>query len=68
MLATHRSLCRPATGLALAACLLGVPLATTSTAGAAGVPSAQRVVPLENRYCDSGSGYDCTYAGYPSDR
>jgi hypothetical protein len=46
MLATHRSLCRPATGLALAACLLGVPLATTSTAGAAGVPSAQRVVPL----------------------
>ena len=67
-LATHRNLFRPAAGLALAACLLGVPLATASSAGAAGVPSAQRVVPLENRYCDSDSGYGCTYAGYPADR
>ncbi|HEX3829208.1 MAG TPA: hypothetical protein VHV82_18250 [Sporichthyaceae bacterium] len=66
MPATHRSLFRPAAHLALAACLLGVPLATAS-AGAAAFAPTQRGVPLENRYCDSDSGYDCTYAGYPPD-
>ncbi len=61
---THRFLFRPLTGLALAAALVGVPMATASSAATASVPHA---APMENRYCDSESGYDCLSYGYAPD-
>jgi hypothetical protein len=68
---THRFLLRPLTGLALAAALVGVPMATASSASSAAssvaTGSARQITPLENRYCDSESGFDCLSYGYPPD-
>jgi hypothetical protein len=61
---THRFLLRPLTGLALAAALVGVPMAAAASAAPA---FTQHVTPLENRYCDSESGYDCLSYGYAPD-
>jgi hypothetical protein len=61
---THRFLLRPLTGLAVAAALVGVPMATASSAATVSVP---HVAPMENRYCDSESGYDCLSYGYAPD-
>ena len=65
--ATNRAFFRPLTGLALAAALLGVPVATAASAGATTVSSVRHSAPLENRYCDSESGYDCLSYGYAPD-
>jgi hypothetical protein len=56
-LPSRRNPFRPLTGLVLAASLLGIP-ATSAAAATA---------PLENRYCDSESGYDCLSYGYAPD-